>query len=54
MLDRTAADVELRHAPTMMWAGTVDLDAACNLELAALVASLAEADGQFERGGHGT
>lgn len=46
MLDRTAADVELRRAPTMMFAGTTELDEACKAELSALVASLCEANGQ--------
>jgi beta-ribofuranosylaminobenzene 5'-phosphate synthase len=46
MIDRTAADVELRRAPTTRFVGTADLDEACNSELAALVASLAEADDQ--------
>jgi beta-ribofuranosylaminobenzene 5'-phosphate synthase len=46
MLDRTAADVELRRAQTTALVGTADLDKECNLELAALLASLAEADSQ--------
>lgn len=46
MLNRTAADVELRRAPTNGFVGTSDLDQTCTSELAALVAYLAEADGQ--------
>jgi beta-ribofuranosylaminobenzene 5'-phosphate synthase len=46
MLDRIAADVELRRAPTMAFAGATELDEACKAELAALVASLAKAHGQ--------
>lgn len=46
MIDFVAADVELRRAQTTAIVGTANLDEACNSELASLVASLNEADGQ--------
>jgi beta-ribofuranosylaminobenzene 5'-phosphate synthase len=46
MIDRTAADVELRRASKTAFFGTAELDEACNSELEALVTSLAEPDGQ--------
>jgi beta-ribofuranosylaminobenzene 5'-phosphate synthase len=46
MVDRTAADVELRRASTTAFVGIDALDEACTSELAALVASLTEANGE--------
>ncbi len=46
MVDKIAADVELRRAPATSLEGVSDLDQKCQVELATLLATVAKAGGK--------